>query len=97
MKRFSVFFAAIRFDDHETREERKKNDPVVAISFIFNTSIENCQSIYGLGQSATVDEMLVSFRGRCRLKIGKDSDDRGLSSEDQKFLTPTQAVLCLAV
>ncbi|KAJ8930260.1 hypothetical protein NQ314_016954 [Rhamnusium bicolor] len=28
--------------------------------------------------------------------IGKDSDGHGLSSEDQKFLKPTQAVLCLA-
>ncbi|KAJ8952621.1 hypothetical protein NQ314_007494 [Rhamnusium bicolor] len=127
-KKYSVLFVAIQFDDYETREERKKNDPVVAISFIISTFIENCQSVYGLVQSATVDEMLVSFRGRCKFKMnmankpkkirnqnsisyrcakylynayiysGKDSDERGLSSEDQKFLLlkPTQAVLRLA-
>lgn len=68
-KRFAVLLAAIRFDNREDREERKKDDPTAAISFVFNSFIENCQSLYGLGQSATVDEMLVSFRGRCRFKM----------------------------
>lgn len=68
-KRFAVLLAAIRFDNPEDREEWKKDDPTAAISFIFSCFIDNCQSMYGLGQSVTIDEMLVSFRERCRFKI----------------------------
>nr|CAH7717457.1 unnamed protein product [Callosobruchus chinensis] len=68
-KRFAIILLAIRFDDTDDRDERKKNDPTAAISFVFNNFIENCQGVYGLGQSVTIDEMLVSFRGRCRFKI----------------------------
>lgn len=69
IKRFSILLCALRFDNPEDREERKKSVPAAAISFVFNTFVENCQSAYGLGQSATIDEMLVSFRGRCRFKM----------------------------
>lgn len=68
-KRFAILLASIRFDNPDDREERKKVDPTAAISFIFNSFIHNCQSVYGLGQSVTIDEMLVSFRGRCRFKM----------------------------
>ena len=68
-KRFSVLLTAIRFDDVDSRAERLKHDPVAPISFIFDNFIENCKSLYFIGESATVDEMLVSFRGRCRFKM----------------------------
>nr|CAH7722706.1 unnamed protein product [Callosobruchus chinensis] len=68
-KIFAIILLAIRFDDTDDRDERKKHDPTAASSFVFNNFIENCQGIYGLGQSVTIDEMVVSFRGRCRFKI----------------------------
>ncbi|KAJ8931129.1 hypothetical protein NQ314_016010 [Rhamnusium bicolor] len=68
-KRFAILLSALRFDNRVDREERKKVDPTAPISFIFKSFIENCQNVYGVGQSATIDEMLVSFRGRCSFKI----------------------------
>lgn len=68
-KRFSILLSALRFDNPDTRATRKQEDPVAAISSIFNKFIDNCQNVYGLGQSATIDERLISFRGRCRFKM----------------------------
>ncbi|KAG5866307.1 hypothetical protein JTB14_002186 [Gonioctena quinquepunctata] len=68
-KRFAIILSALRFDNPEDRDERIKQDPLAAISFIFNSFINTSQSVYGMGQSATVDEMLVSFRGRVRFKM----------------------------
>lgn len=67
--RFSVLLSALRFDDPRTRTERKKEDPTAAISQVFHKFIENCQNIYGMGDSVTIDEMLVSFRGRTHFKM----------------------------
>ncbi|KAG5887411.1 hypothetical protein JTB14_024610 [Gonioctena quinquepunctata] len=68
-KRFAIILSALRFDNPEDRDERIKQDPLAAISFIFNSFINNSQSVYGMGQSATVDKILVSFRGRVRFKM----------------------------
>lgn len=68
-KRFAILLSALRFDNSTTREDRKQLDPTAAISLIFNKFIENCQNIYGLGETVTIDEMLVSFRGKCRFKM----------------------------
>ncbi|KAJ8936781.1 hypothetical protein NQ318_008997 [Aromia moschata] len=59
-KRFATLLSALRFDNPEDREERKKEDPVAAISCLFNVFIENSQSMYGVVQSTTVDEMLLT-------------------------------------
>lgn len=65
MKRFEVLLACLRFDDSNTREERKKTDRAAAISFIFNKFIKNCNELYSPGTNVTIDEMLVPFRGKC--------------------------------
>lgn len=67
--RFAIILACLRFDDAETRNERKKDDPLAAISEIFNVFINNCQSRYRIGSDACVDEMLIAFRGRCKFKM----------------------------
>ncbi|KAJ8930546.1 hypothetical protein NQ314_016643 [Rhamnusium bicolor] len=68
-KRFAILLSALRFDNRVDREVRRKVDPTAPISFIFKSFIENCQNVCGDGQSATIDEILVSFRGRCRFKM----------------------------
>ncbi|KAJ8927329.1 hypothetical protein NQ314_020220 [Rhamnusium bicolor] len=68
-KRFPILLSALRFDNRVDREERRKVDPTAPISFNFKSFFENCQNVYGVGQSATIDEVLVSFRGRCRFKM----------------------------
>lgn len=67
--RFAFLLSALRFDNPETRADRKRQDIIAAISQIFNKFIENCQNVYGMGDSMTVDEMLVSFRGRTHFKM----------------------------
>lgn len=68
-KRFAVLLFCLRFDTHEERMERVKVDPAAAISHIFEKFNKNSQSAYCLGANATVDEMLVGFRGKCRFKM----------------------------
>lgn len=63
-KRFLNLLCCLRFDNGADREERRKTDKLAAISKIFNKFISNCQNLYNIGECATVDEMLIPFRGR---------------------------------
>lgn len=66
--RFQMILIALRFDDFSTRDERKLANVAAAVSEIFEIFVSNCQKYYRLGDNTTIDEMLVSFRGRCRWK-----------------------------
>lgn len=63
--RFLFILNALRFDDKDSRTERKKTDKLAAIRFIFDRFSNNCQNNYCLGEHMTIDEMLIPFRGRC--------------------------------
>lgn len=63
-KRFQNILMCLRFDNSLDREERKQNDKLAAISKIFNIFVNNCQMLYTIGECATIDEMLIAFRGR---------------------------------
>lgn len=67
--RFAFLLTSLRFDNPDTRSERKDTDPTAPISFIFEQFVNNCQKIYSVGSNTTVDEMLVSFRGRCSFRM----------------------------
>lgn len=67
-ERFAMILLSLRFDDASTRDQRKHTDVAAAISDIFGEFIANCQNYYKIGETTTIDEMLVSFRGRCRWK-----------------------------
>lgn len=69
LARFSFILSCLRFDDHETRDERRKIDKLAAISSIFSQFVENCKANYSPGLFLTVDEMLVPFRGRCGFRM----------------------------
>lgn len=68
-KRFLFLLSCLRFDNAQTREERKQSNPAAAIAMIFNTLIENSQKNYTVGTSVCIDEMLVPFRGRCKFRM----------------------------
>lgn len=68
-KRFLFLILCLRFDNSDTRTERKENDPLTPISVIFNEFIENYKLNYSLSSCVTVDEVLVSFHGRCKFKM----------------------------
>lgn len=84
-ERFQIILIALRFDDFSTREERKSTNVAAAISEIFDEFISSCQKYYQLSENTTVDEMLVSFRGRCRCKkyMPNKPDKYGLETLSQ--------------
>nr|XP_022913127.1 piggyBac transposable element-derived protein 4-like [Onthophagus taurus] len=63
--RFLFLLAALRFDDKNTRSDRKLTDKLAAIRVTLDRFEENCTNNYCLGEEVTIDEMLVPFRGRC--------------------------------
>ncbi|GBP30952.1 PiggyBac transposable element-derived protein 4 [Eumeta japonica] len=67
--RFLCLLHCLRFDNAVDRAQRKETDKLAAISYIFNRFVSNCQRVYNISQYATVDEMLVPFRGRSFLMI----------------------------
>lgn len=63
--RFLFLLSVIRFDDKNSRNERKKIDKLAAIRWVIDKFVENCKNNYSLGEFLTIDEMLIPFRGRC--------------------------------
>lgn len=68
-KRYLVLTAALRFDNAETRAERRLTDKTAPIAEFFSRFIANCQRGYCVSSEVTVDEMLVPFRGRCPFRV----------------------------
>lgn len=69
IKRYKVLISCIRFDDMETRAQRRLQDKAAPISEIFAKFIRNCQNVYCVSSEVTIDEMLIPFRGRCSFKV----------------------------
>lgn len=65
LRRFKTLIRCLRFDDRDTRTQRKQFDRLCPIREIFEMFVENCQKSYCLGENVTIDEMLPGFRGRC--------------------------------
>lgn len=68
LQRFGFLRNCLRFDDRETRQARKISDNLAAIRSFFETFVSNCQAVYKPSECMTVDEQLVSFRGRCSFR-----------------------------
>ncbi|KAK9889276.1 hypothetical protein WA026_004555 [Henosepilachna vigintioctopunctata] len=60
-----MYLNCLRFDNPDTRLKRQKENKTASISFVSN----NCRKIYNMGINATIDEMLIGFRGRSHLII----------------------------
>lgn len=69
LNRYKVLVASLRFDDAQTREQRKQTDKAAPISEIFDKIIKNSQAVYRPSAYVTIDEMLVPFRGRCAFRM----------------------------
>nr|CAI5822388.1 unnamed protein product [Callosobruchus analis] len=67
-ERFNFLINSLRFDDQETREERKKCNNFAPISNIWDIFIGNCMNNYKPNAYVTIDE-LVGFRGKCPFRI----------------------------
>ncbi|KAK3894878.1 hypothetical protein Pcinc_001374 [Petrolisthes cinctipes] len=68
-RRFSYLLRCLRFDDAITRNERKKTDRLAAIRDVWDTFLSNCKNCYIPGADITIDEQLLSFRGRVVFKM----------------------------
>lgn len=64
--RFTFLSSCLRFDDKDTRNS---NDRFAPIRQIFEIFIRNCQECYSMSEKVTVDEQLLSFRGRCKFRM----------------------------
>ncbi|XP_022913435.1 piggyBac transposable element-derived protein 4-like [Onthophagus taurus] len=68
INRFLFLMRNVRFDNKETREQRKEIDKLAPIRQIFDNFVVNCQSAYSPFHCVTIDEKLEGFRGRCSFK-----------------------------
>lgn len=77
---FQNIVARLRFDDKNTREERKKKDKFAAIREVWSDFQDNLQKSYIPGYNVTIDEQLLGFRGKCpfRQYMPKKPDRYGL-------------------
>lgn len=67
--RFEFLTNTLRFDDRESRSERRKNDRLAAIREIFDHVVTTSQKLYVPSEYCTVDEQLLGFHGRCVFKM----------------------------
>ncbi|XP_046960296.1 piggyBac transposable element-derived protein 4-like [Vanessa cardui] len=68
-ERFNFLIKCLRFDDKQTRDERKFVDKFTHIRELWQKLIDNFQKWYTPGSYITVDEQLVGFRGRCPFRM----------------------------
>nr|XP_022903858.1 piggyBac transposable element-derived protein 4-like [Onthophagus taurus] len=64
-KRFRFLLRALRFDDLDTRDQRKEADKLAPIRDFHQEFVNNCIAYYNVSEFVTIDEMLHPFRGRC--------------------------------
>lgn len=65
LQRFRFLLRAIRFDNQNTRGQRRSIDKFAAFREIFDMFVHNCERNFSLGCYTTIDEQLVPFRGKC--------------------------------
>ena len=63
--RFQFLLRALRFDDIDTRQQRRAADRFALFRDLWNMFINNCQANYELSSYVTVDETMLAFHGRC--------------------------------
>ncbi|KRZ03623.1 PiggyBac transposable element-derived protein 4 [Trichinella zimbabwensis] len=69
LERLRFLLRCMRFDDHLTCSERKLQDKLAAIRMVFDSFVRNCTENYMHSPHATIDEVLLSFKGRCPFRV----------------------------
>lgn len=79
-QRLEFLLSSLRFDSITTRVERNKTDKFAAFREIWDEFCDHCQKNYTPSEYLTIDETLLSFRGRCgfRMYIPNKPDKYGL-------------------
>ena len=68
MERFHHLLRFCRFDNEVTREQRLETDKLATCSDFWKMFLDNLAKFYKPGNDLNVDEQLVAFRGRCKIK-----------------------------
>jgi hypothetical protein len=66
--RMNILISSLRFDDASTRESRKKENRLAAISEVTERFRAACISNFISDVNVTVDERVVPFTGNCRFR-----------------------------
>lgn len=75
LHRFEKISRALRFDDQEERRaamassSRRERDRFAPIRFLFEKWVDNLHFLFTPYENITVDEQLISFRGRCPFRV----------------------------
>ncbi|XP_057662243.1 piggyBac transposable element-derived protein 4-like [Diorhabda carinulata] len=68
-ERLNFIVNCLRFDDLDSRMERRNESKFAPIKSIWEMFISNCKSNYKPSSYCTIDEQLVGFRGRCPFRV----------------------------
>lgn len=68
-RRMRFLLRFLRFDNTDTREERRSLDKLAPVREIVDNFNQKCKIHYSVGEFVTLDEMLLGFRGRCSFKM----------------------------
>ena len=60
--------SCLRFDNRDTRAERRQVDKFAPFRELWNLFIDNCKKCYAVNSYVTTDEQLIPFRGRVPFK-----------------------------
>lgn len=63
LKAFYAYSTLLRFDDRETRAQRRSSDKLAAVRELWDRWADRLPYMYNPGPDVTVDEQLVPFRG----------------------------------
>lgn len=67
-QRFCFLMRNLRFDNFTDREQRRDIDKLAAIRELFEIILQNFQTNFIPSEYLTIDEHLISFRGRCSFR-----------------------------
>lgn len=59
---------ALRFDDYSSRRQQRSHDKFAPIRTIWDKWVESLPTFYNPHDNVTIDEQLLSFRGRCKFR-----------------------------
>ena len=62
---FEEIVACLRFDNRDTRLQRRQTDKFAPFRCFWNRFIENCCKHYGVTAYVTIEKQLIPFQGRC--------------------------------
>ena len=68
-KRYAKLLASVRFDHSSTRADRRLGDKFCLMREVFTKFDRNLRRHYKPSDCLTIDETLVSYRGRCPFKV----------------------------